>query len=314
VAVAVPSVPAAPVVEHVSLGSKQCQSCHQAIFEHEKESRHWLSFKEFSQGAGADVAAKMNVPKPTEVGTRCVECHGHTYLNDRGKLKTEPISCEACHGKAGDYLAAHNSTYDPAKHGGDQNAFLAKRRAASVAAGMTAQWRLNGGYRNCFTCHVGTDEPIVNTAGHPVMTNFELLAFSQGSVRHWHGTDMTADKPGRLGAIHLAGQAMMLEKSLQAVGTSQAAGAFRTQYFQMAKAAQARLVALSSLAPSIAELKAITAATAAVASMTDGNPAECAALAKTIAPLVNALNDQLDDKPLADDLGAKLIPADMPKP
>ncbi len=298
--------------EHVSLGSKQCQSCHQAVFEHEKSSRHWLSFKEFAKGAGEAVASKMGVTKPTEQGTRCVDCHGNTYTNDKGKLKVEPISCEACHGNAADYLTVHNATYDAAKNGPDAAAFLAKRRAASIAQGMTAQWRLNGGYRNCFNCHVGTDEPIVNTGGHPVMSDFELLAFSQGTVRHWHGADMTADKPGRLGAIHLAGQAMMLERALQAVGTSKAAGEFRTKYFAMAKAAQVRLAALAALLPDHPEVTALNTAAAPLAAMAEADPAACAVLATTLAPLVVTLNDKLDDTPLADEVGAKLIPAALP--
>lgn len=298
--------------EHVSLGSKQCQSCHQAVFEHEKGSRHWLSFKEFAKGAGEAVATKMGVAKPTEQGTRCVDCHGNTFTNDKGKLKVEPISCEACHGNAGDYLAVHNATYDVAKDGADPAVFLAKRRAESVAKGMTAQWRLNGGYRNCFNCHVGTDEPIVNIGGHPVMNDFELLAFSQGTVRHWHGAEMAADKPGRLGAIHLAGQALMLERALQAVGTSKEAGNFRTQYFAMAKAAQVRLAVLAALLPDNAAVAAVNTAAIPLASMTEADPAACAALAATCAPLVATLNDQLDDKPLADELGAKLIPATLP--
>lgn len=298
--------------DHTALGSKQCQSCHQAVYEHEKASRHWLSFKEFAKGAGEAVATKMGVTKPTEQGTRCVDCHGNTFTNDKGKLKVEPISCEACHGNAGDYLATHNATYDAAKDGADPAAFLAKRRAESVAKGMTAQWRLNGGYRNCFNCHVGTDEPIVNTGGHPVMNDFELLAFSQGTVRHWHGADLTADKPGRLGAIHLAGQALMLERALQAVGTSKEAGMFRTQYFAMAKSAQVRLAALAAVMSDDVAVAALNAAAAPLAGMAEADPAACAALAATCAPLVVTLNDQLDDKPLADELGAKLIPATLP--
>ena len=298
--------------DHPSLGSKQCQNCHQAIYEHEKSSRHWLSFKEFAKGAGEAIATKAGVAKPTEVGTRCVECHGHTYLNDKGKNKVEPTSCEACHGKAGDYLTPHNVKYDAAKNGADQAAFLAKRRADSVAAGMTAQWRLNGGYRNCFNCHVGTDEAIVNGAGHPVMKEFELLAFSQGTTRHWHGEAMKQDGTGRQGAIHVTGQALTLQKALAAVGLSKDAGAYRTEYFAMAKAAGARLGELAALLPDRAELKALVDAAAPLATLTGDDAGKCADLAKALDPLVVALLDKLDDAPLADDVGAKLIPANMP--
>lgn len=299
-----------------AIGSKQCKECHEAVHAHEAETKHWKMFKEFVKAgsAGAEMAKKVGYEKALAPDTRCVACHGTVWLNQQGAPKVEPLSCEQCHGGAADWLAAHNVKYDAAKHGADPAAFLVKRRAECMSKGMTAQWTLNGGYRNCVRCHIGTPEDIVNEGGHTVMKTFELLAYSQGSVRHWRGDKFVADPPPRLAAIHIAGQAMIAERAVQVLAESKAVGTARTEHLAIAKAAAKRLGELAALVAGHAELSAVATAAAAIDGWTAEalDAAKAAELAKDLAVKVIALNDKLDATPPADDLAAKVIPANLP--
>ena len=102
------------------------------------------------------------------------------------------VSCESCHGAAREWNDIHN------KAGGDpQGATLkwgegrqesAEQRAARLGAaqakGMIHSSMIYDIATNCFGCHTVPNEKLVNTGKHKAGSDFDLVTWSQGEVRH----------------------------------------------------------------------------------------------------------------------------------
>jgi hypothetical protein len=149
---------------------------------------------------------------PAHEHTACIGCHA----TGRGPLAHEGVSCESCHGPAGDWLVAHT---------------LPGWRATGNSLGMVdlADPFVCG--QQCAGCHVGgppTADGLPRevshdliAAGHPRLA-FELRSFKQAEPPHWRdrfatraaqGAEAGATAPqldpldewalGRLGALHV---------------------------------------------------------------------------------------------------------------
>jgi len=148
---------------------------------------------------------------PAHEHTACIGCHA----TGRGPTAREGVSCESCHGPAGDWLVAHA---------------LPGWRAAGNTRGMVdlADPFVCG--QQCAGCHVGGSPAADGSprevshdliaAGHPRLA-FELRSFKEAEPPHWHnrfavgpaaasvsGSGSTELDPldewalGRLGAVH----------------------------------------------------------------------------------------------------------------
>jgi len=316
--------------DHTAIGAKQCQNCHAMAYDTSIKTKHWSGFKDFNREDNA-VAKKLGLDKPREVGHRCIDCHGHAYTNDKGLTRLEPVSCESCHGAAVDYIEPHNDKHDPATDG-DLAAFLAKRRERSVATGMHPSWSITGTYRACFVCHAGTDEKIVNHGGHPTTKGFELLAYSLGTVRHWHGEKREPPSVPRQAAVYLAGQAFQLEQSVTALAKAKQSGRYRSEHLALAQGARKRLyeiwqahaadfddlkpiLAISGPLWSAKRAKEGTLLTAAqLDADTDGEWTKLfVAMTGDLAAPITALIIRLDRVPISAALAARLVPASLPE-
>ena len=151
-------------------------------------------------------------PVPAHEHTACIGCHA----TGRGPLARDGVSCESCHGPAGDWLVAHTL---PGWH------------AAGNTLGMVdlADPFVCG--QQCAGCHVGgppTADGLPRevshdliAAGHPRLA-FELRSFKQAEPPHWRDRfargeatapgkvlEPSALDPldewalGRLGAVHV---------------------------------------------------------------------------------------------------------------
>jgi len=148
---------------------------------------------------------------PAHVNTACIGCHA----TGRGPLALEGVSCESCHGPAGDWLVAHT---------------LPDWRAAGNTLGMVDLADPFVCAQQCAGCHVG-GAPAADgsprevshdliAAGHPRLA-FELRSFKQAEPPHWRDrfaagpAAAAASAPGspeldpldewalgRLGAVH----------------------------------------------------------------------------------------------------------------
>jgi hypothetical protein len=116
----------------------------------------------------------------------CLTCH-YTAIKERPKSGP---GCESCHGAAGKWIAVHND-YGKGKTAKTEDAgHKAARIKNASAAGMIWPSKTFDVAMNCNGCHglgnvpKGGDIAKMLDAGHPINPGFELVAYSQGSVRH----------------------------------------------------------------------------------------------------------------------------------
>jgi len=122
----------------------------------------------------------------------CRPCHYTSVLKDGDVTPQWGISCESCHGPASDWVNLHNHVKgDPAggivPYGTGKNETPQARTArldAAAAKGMIHSRMLYEIAANCFGCHIVTNEDLVNRGGHLPGSDFDLVAWSQGQVRH----------------------------------------------------------------------------------------------------------------------------------
>ena len=125
----------------------------------------------------AQIARNMHINVEPYKSSICLDCHA---LNVPKNAQARPldieeaISCEACHGPAGGWIARH--TEDGATH------------KKSVEAGMTDMRNLVIRAEICLACHLGDSKKTVDheliAAGHPQLI-FELDNYSQVMPAHW---------------------------------------------------------------------------------------------------------------------------------
>ena len=89
------------------------------------------------------------------------------------------------------------------------------------AAGMILPAGIYQVAENCFQCHTVPMEKLVNVGGHPAGSNFELVSWSQGEIRHnvWYsgGKSNPEVSPERKRIMYIVGRALDLEYALRGV-------------------------------------------------------------------------------------------------
>ena len=136
-----------------------------------------------------DIARKLGIGDPAKA-QECLSCHSDDpAAGERGPqlLRSDGVSCEACHGGAGGkWLASH---YAPgATH------------AQNVANGMYPTDEPVARSRLCASCHLGasaSDQYVTHRimgAGHPRLT-FELELFTALQAHHYEDQDYARRKP-----------------------------------------------------------------------------------------------------------------------
>lgn len=259
---------AAPFAE----GYRKCEKCHEAEVEVWKGTEHFKSFqsvhrkeeaKKILDAAGGGASMRQNA--------NCVLCH---YTETRSSPTAKPQvasgpSCESCHGPSSEWRDVHNfygtGIDDPAK---EPPANRAKRLADARKAGMIWSFMHYEIASNCNECH-GLAHPKLGAdvlakmldAGHPSEPEFELVRYSQGSVRHRYyppAMDKNAEMtPAELARLYVIGQAATLVSSSAAASKSSHAKYAALQKKRAADATKA-LQALADLPEVAALLKSPT--------------------------------------------------------
>lgn len=161
--------------KHQSVGTVNCASstCHGSIEERSatpvlqneyttwlRQDPHtrayWVLLNEQSQR----IAKNLGLKRPAHESKECLDCHSHNPpANQRGARfdVTDGVSCEACHGPAGDWIKTHIEP-KPSHAKNIQNGLYPTNEPAAVA-------------KLCSSCHVGdATRPITHQimgAGHP---------------------------------------------------------------------------------------------------------------------------------------------------
>jgi hypothetical protein len=135
------------------------------------------------------IARNLGLKQSADRSARCLVCHALDVPESAQAVPLEladGISCEACHGPAGGWLARHNET--------------GWTHADSVAAGMVELRDPRARARVCLDCHGGkagrqVDHELL-AAGHPELV-FELDNYTESMPAHWMPFADRHDTAGR---------------------------------------------------------------------------------------------------------------------
>jgi hypothetical protein len=104
------------VKEHAYIGISKCKMCHNMpkwgkIYDKWSATKHADAYTTLANKESKAIAKKMNINDPQK-SDKCLVCHVAGY-EASAKLKGEKysmeegVTCEACHGPAGDYVTSH---------------------------------------------------------------------------------------------------------------------------------------------------------------------------------------------------------------
>ncbi|MEJ2374121.1 MAG: cytochrome c family protein [Pseudolabrys sp.] len=278
---------AAAIDAKLVIGPSKCAECHKkeaAIWQH---THHYTTFRNLPHDKDARPIAKKMGVRRMKSDSLCMNCH-FTVQNQNGKLKAiAGISCESCHGAAKNWNKVH-SNFSGKKEGQETKAEIAARWAKSEAAGMIRPKMIYRLAENCFNCHVVPNEKLVNIGGHKAGSDFELVSWSQGEVRHnvWYNKGKTnrKDKPARRRMMFVAGHIAELEASLIGVSKATVKADYAIKMAVRADRARKVMAVLAKLLPQVPELKEI-AAVGQAAQLKLNNKAQLVAAADKVAQL-----------------------------
>lgn len=253
------SLTSSPGAEPFFQGVKPCESCHTAELEVWEGTVHAKSYKTVHKSEqAAELLAAVGSETSMKRDPLCISCHfslRQKTAKSKPKAKAGP-SCESCHGPSSDWIDLHNDYGDfdsaeaePAEH---KN----QRLASAESAGLIGAFNLFGIASNCASCH-GLSRPDIEgeslaamfANGHPLNQQFELVEYSQGSVRHRFyppnlESNAELDAPG-LSRLFLIGKAAQLVAAEQAIAIAPE-GDYKKTQLAIAKAARASLMLANS--------------------------------------------------------------------
>lgn len=256
--------PFKPEVAARYLGADSCGECHQAAVDAWMESEHSTSFAELHRTDEAKAIADKLGIRRIKAEPMCATCHYTTQVQS-GRVRAKyGVSCESCHGAAKDWVKIHDD------YGGmditresETPAHRKMRFEKSAAAGMNHSEDLYRLTSHCYHCHVVGDQKIVEVGGHPTGSDIELVAWTQGEVRHnYLATDGKMNEPAspeRLRLFYVTGRALDLEYSLRAAARASGKGAYFDAMAARVEHAKTALAQIQGKA-AIAEVAAMNAA------------------------------------------------------
>jgi Cytochrome c554 and c-prime len=240
-----------------TVGPNACAECHKQEVEAWKNTSHFKTFRELPRNSKAGAIAKKMGVRRIRSESLCLNCH---FTVQQKGAKAEPvagISCESCHSGGRDWIKIH-SGFSGKTVKTETKAEEATRWKLAASKGMIRPSSLYLLAKNCFGCHVVPREDLVNKGGHQAGSAFELVAWSQGEVRHntWNskGKENVPASKERKRMLYIVGLGVELETALRAIA---AAKARKTYAFDMAKradVARKKLAAAAKAAPDVPEI------------------------------------------------------------
>lgn len=157
----------------------QCAQCHENAVNAWSESVHKKTYDELHLRDEAQaVLERLGMSGSIRRNNECVQCHYTQSAKEPGGRASTVmgVSCQRCHGPAKGWMDLHqNAEAVPTR---------AERLKKSEAEGMRLTNDIYTLAMNCFQCHTVPREDLVNKGQHPAGSDFELVAWSHGEVRH----------------------------------------------------------------------------------------------------------------------------------
>lgn len=242
------------------VGPDKCGECHEGALAIWRNTHHFATYSLMPRNKKAtEIARKMGLRRIKE-GSLCLDCHFTTTMKDGEREAVSGISCESCHGAGKGYIDVH-SDFSGKDEESETEAEEKARWAKADEAGMIRPHEMYDWAKNCYSCHVVPQEKLVNVGGHPAGSNFELVAWSQGEIRHnvWYN-DGASDPPADMNTqrkMFIVGMAVELETALRAVGESTQKADYAVAMAKRADRARKRFAQATELIGSIPEMQAI---------------------------------------------------------
>lgn len=215
-------------------GPEVCQKCHKAEFQVWEATKHAKSRREVhkTKDPDAKAIAEATGEKKMRRNQVCLMCH-YTSVEKGGKMKVVAgPSCESCHGASSEWFEIHNDYGGKDVKREDETPDHKQQRLQQAAAkGMIWPHMKYDVALNCLSCHGMTNPGLDGAtlakmldAGHPINPSFEMVAYSQGSVRHrFYPPNMTTnaemDSAG-LSRLFVTGHAASLVSATAALSKS----------------------------------------------------------------------------------------------
>ncbi len=209
-------------LEHsMVISSEKCIECHESEVKSWQASTHYANKDLHKNEKAAEIARKMGIASPTQIRQSglCTQCHFTVQKLGSAPAKAiEGVSCQSCHGGAKDWLDVHNT--GDRREGDDTEAAKTKRIAEAKEKGMLYPDDVHNVAANCFSCHIITDEKLVNVGGHPPGSDdFELASWLKGEVRHnffeSKGKANAETSKNRQRQLYIVGKCLEMEYSLR---------------------------------------------------------------------------------------------------
>jgi len=220
------------------VGAERCRECHEREYRHWSRTTHAVLLTESEDDGVLDLVEE--IPDALGIGdvetdAACAKCHFSEYRDASGEQRLAPIDCESCHGKASGWIEVHGDygskngvqIDDPAA----EDPLHRKRRLEeAIAEGMAHPSTIVGITQNCFECHVGPGERIINVGGHAAGSDFELVTHFEEAVRHnYQQVAPHANMPlseVRRRQLYVVGRALDLEYSLRGLARATEEGRY----------------------------------------------------------------------------------------
>ena len=200
------------------VGPAECVECHKNIDGVWKKMRHYETFQDAHRSRkGKKFLKALGIKRMKSPDAPCAQCH-YTMQQREGKKLLRAlagVSCESCHSAAKEWIAIHSEFSGKSEE--DETAIEeAKRWADAELAGMIRPGNVYRLAQNCLSCHLTPSQEVVD-AGHPTGSDFELVAWSQGEVRHniHYTPENNPADAARLRILFVAGAVAELESALR---------------------------------------------------------------------------------------------------
>ena len=282
------------------VGPDACGECHKSSVAAWSPTHHSTTFKSLPRSAKAkEITGNLGI-KRIKAESDCLTCHFTSGMKGDKVKPIAGISCESCHGAGRDWIKVHSD------YGGKdvtRESETAEHRdqriAESEAAGMIRPERLYDVAANCYGCHTVPNERLVNLGGHAAGSRFELVAWSQGEMRHnvWYTKENGGASAERQRMMYVVGRALDLEFGLRGVAKATEKAGYAVAMAKRAKAAMKRLEQVAG-AVSIAEVDEMLAVAGGV-KLKLNNEAALSAAADAVAAATRQLAEAYDGSTFA---------------
>jgi hypothetical protein len=162
-----------PLSKFRTIGPKNCGGCHVDQNSWWSGDKHNSSAEPFwnDNSVNVAIAAAYGItPAEMKNGQNiCMDCHGTVESGKESREVADGVSCESCHGPAGDYHKVHNAG----------NRF----NSQAYQAGMRKLKDLNVRAELCTGCHLITDVRLL-ASGHPSSSGFDYIQ-GMNKIKHW---------------------------------------------------------------------------------------------------------------------------------